>query len=77
MEWADSNVRSHSPTMVNFILRVHRPSGLSATVCLEIYASFEFQAILGAGEQLGKLTSTVKQLLDYSTKRVREWDGLA
>ncbi|KAF8135605.1 TPR-like protein [Boletus edulis] len=36
----------------------------SATVCLEIYASFEFQPMLGAGEQLRKLTITVKQLVD-------------
>ena len=75
MEWVDSNVRSLSPTGVSFD-RVRRPSDLSATVCLEVYASFEFQPMLGAGEQLRKLTITVEQLLDASSKDVREWDGI-
>jgi hypothetical protein len=30
--------------------------------------------MLGAGEQLRKLTITVEQLLDRSAKGVREWD---
>ena len=39
-------------------------------------ASFEFQPMLSAGEQLRKLTITVEQLLDCSAKVVREWDGV-
>ena len=45
---------------------------MSATVCLEVYASFEFQPMLGAGEQLRRLTITVEQLLDRSAKAARE-----
>jgi hypothetical protein len=76
MEWANSNVRSPSPTGVSPD-RVPRPSDLSATVCLEVYASFEFQPMSGAasGELLRKLTITLEQLLDRSAKDVREWDG--
>ena len=73
MEWTDSNVRSPSPTGVSPD-RVCRPSDLLTTICLEVYASFEFQPMLGAGEQLRKLTITVEQLLDRSAKDVREWD---
>ncbi|KAG6371090.1 hypothetical protein JVT61DRAFT_10630 [Boletus reticuloceps] len=47
-----------------------RPSDPSATVCLEVYASFECQPMLGTGEQLRKLTVTVKQLLDCSEKHI-------
>ena len=54
--------------------RVPRPSDLSAAVRLEVYASFEFQPMLGAGEQLRKLAVTVEELLDYSAKDFREWD---
>jgi len=54
--------------------RVRRPSDSSATVCLEVYASFELQPMLGAGEQLRELTITVEELLDRSAKDVREWD---
>ena len=32
--------------------------------------------MLGAGEQLRKLSITVQQLLDRSAKDVREWDGV-
>ena len=32
--------------------------------------------MLGAGEQLRKLTFTVEQLLDRSAKDIREWDRL-
>ena len=39
-----------------------------------MYASFEFQPVLGAGEQLRRLATTVEQLLDRSTKGFREWD---
>jgi len=56
--------------------RIHRPSDLSAVVCFEVYASFELQPTLGDGEQLRRLTITVEQLLDYSAKDVREWDGV-
>ncbi|KAF8129538.1 CHAT domain-containing protein, partial [Boletus edulis] len=48
----------------------YKPSDPSATVCLEVYASFEFQPMLGAGEQLRKLTITVKQLLDRGEKHI-------
>ncbi|KAG6376580.1 hypothetical protein JVT61DRAFT_1558 [Boletus reticuloceps] len=49
---------------------LHQPSDLSATVCLEVYASFEFQPMLGTGEHLRNLTTTVDQLLDCSAKHV-------
>ena len=48
------------------------PSVLSAAICLEVYASFEFQPMLGSGEQLRKVTITMEQLLDHSATRVRE-----
>ena len=48
------------------------PSILSAIVRLEIYASFEFQPMLGSGEQLRKITITMGQLLDRSTTGVCE-----
>ncbi|KAF8436571.1 CHAT domain-containing protein [Boletus edulis BED1] len=47
-----------------------RPSDPSATVCLEVYASFECQPMLGTGERLRKLTVTVQQLLDRSEKHI-------
>ena len=71
MEWADSIVRPPSSTGVSPD-SVRRPSDLSVTVYLEVYASFELQPMLGAGEQLRKLTVTVEQLLDRSTKDVCE-----
>lgn len=52
------------------------PSALSATVRLEVYASFEFQPMLGTEEQLRELTVTVTQLLDYSAAGTREWNQL-
>ena len=73
MEWADSNVSSPLSNGVSPD-RVRRPSDLSATIYLEIYASFEFQPMLGAGEQLRKLKITVEQLMDRSAKDVRKWD---
>ena len=68
---ADSNVRPpfskwDSPD------RVRRPSDLSATVFLEIYATFEVQPILSAGMQIRRLAVTVEQLLDRSAKVVCE-----
>ena len=53
--------------------RVYSPSTLSATISLEIYASFEFQPMLGDGEQLRQLTITMEQLLDRDARDVREW----
>ena len=47
------------------------PSVLSATVRLGVYASFEFQPMLGSGEQLQEFTITVEQLLDHSATGVR------
>jgi hypothetical protein len=79
MEWVSSNVRSpfsDCPTGISPD-RVCRPSEMSATICLEVYASFEFQPMLGAGEQLRKLTITVEQLLNRGAKHVREWDGVS
>lgn len=74
MEWTDANVRFPVPIGVSPD-GVRRPLDLSATVCIEIYASFEFQPMLGAGELLRKVTITMEQLLDRSAKGVREWDG--
>jgi len=54
---------------------VRRPSDPSASVCLEVYASFELQPTLGAGEQLRELTITVEELLDRSANDICEWDG--
>ncbi|KAI9567762.1 CHAT domain-containing protein [Boletus coccyginus] len=54
---------------------VRRPSDLSATVCLQVYASFELQPMLGTGERLRELIITVEELLDCSAKDIREWDG--
>ena len=48
------------------------PSVLLAAVRLEVYASFEFQPMLGSGEQLQELTITMEQLLDHSATGVRE-----
>jgi hypothetical protein len=75
MEWADPIVRSLFSKWVSPD-SIRRPSALWATVCLELYAPFEFQPMLGAGELLRKLTITVEQLLDHSAKDVREWDGV-
>ena len=49
------------------------PSVLSALVRLEVYASFEFQPMLGSGELLRKFTITMEQLLDRSATGVREF----
>ncbi|KAF8125430.1 CHAT domain-containing protein [Boletus edulis] len=46
------------------------PSDLSATVCLEVYASFELDPMLGTGEHLRKLTITAEQLLDRSARDI-------
>ena len=49
------------------------PSDLSATVCLRVYASFEFQPMLGNGEHLRVLTTTVEQLLDHGLQEIRKY----
>ena len=50
---------------------------MSATTRLEVYASLEFQPMLGSGEQHRRLTTTVGQLLDRSTNDVCEWDAIS
>ena len=47
------------------------PSILSAVIRLEVYASFEFQPMLGSGEQLRKIMITMEQLSDRSATGVR------
>jgi len=76
MEWADSNVRYPTFPTGASPDRLCRPSDPLATICLEVYASFELQPTLGAGEQLRELAITVKELLDCSAKDVREWVGV-
>jgi hypothetical protein len=73
MGWADPNVRLHYLPFTFSPNRGCRPSDPSATVHLEIYASFEFQPILGNGELLRTLAHTVDRLLDHSSNDVREW----
>ncbi|KAF8121610.1 TPR-like protein [Boletus edulis] len=69
LEWKTENKRSSvKGDVVEWSGPIPIPSDPSATVHLEVYASFEFQPMLGAGEQLRKLTVTVKQLLDRSEK---------
>ncbi|KAF8119819.1 CHAT domain-containing protein [Boletus edulis] len=71
LEWRTDNKRpSVNDDVVEWSGPIPIPSDPSATVCLEVYASFEFQPMLGAGEQLRKLTITVKQLLDRGEKRI-------
>ena len=50
-----------------------RPSVLSAVIRLGVYASFEFEPMLGSGEQLQKFAITVEQLLDCSATGIREF----
>ena len=33
--------------------------------------------MLGAGEQLREVATTVEQLLDRNAKAIREWDGVS
>ncbi|KAF8444140.1 hypothetical protein L210DRAFT_3112705 [Boletus edulis BED1] len=69
LEWKTENKRSSvKGDVVEWSGPIPIPSDPSSTVHLEVYASFEFQPMLGAGEQLRKLTVTVKQLLDRSEK---------
>lgn len=73
MDWADPNVRSLSLSLIKVSLdRASSPSVLSATIHLEVYASFEFEPMLGAGEQLRELAVTTEQLLGFSAKDAGE-----
>ncbi|KAF8443849.1 hypothetical protein L210DRAFT_3643442 [Boletus edulis BED1] len=70
-EWRTENKRSSvTDDVVEWRGPIPLPSDRSATVALEVYASFEFQPMLGTGEHLRKLTITVDQLLDRSTRHV-------
>ncbi|KAF8443803.1 CHAT domain-containing protein [Boletus edulis BED1] len=70
-EWRTENKRSSaSDDVIEWRGPIPLPSDRSATVALEVYASFEFQPMLGTGEHLQKLTITVDQLLDRSTRHV-------
>ncbi|KAF8132587.1 CHAT domain-containing protein [Boletus edulis] len=71
LEWRTENkCSSVKDDVVEWSGPIPIPSDPSATVCLEVYASFEFQPMLGAGEQLRKLTITVIQLLDRSENHI-------
>ncbi|KAF8436624.1 CHAT domain-containing protein [Boletus edulis BED1] len=71
LEWRTENKRSSvKDDVVEWSGPIPIPSDPSATVRLEVYASFEFQPMLGAGEQLRKLTVTMKQLLDRGEKHI-------
>ncbi|KAF8436587.1 CHAT domain-containing protein [Boletus edulis BED1] len=71
LEWRTENKRSSvKGDVVEWSGPIPIPSDQSATVCLEVYASFEFQPMLGAGEQLRKLTITVEQLSDCGEKHI-------
>ncbi|KAF8138812.1 TPR-like protein [Boletus edulis] len=71
LEWRTENKRSSvNDGVVEWSGPIPIPSDLSATIYLEVYASFEFQPMLGAGEQLRELAITVVQLLDCSAKDI-------
>ncbi|KAG6373736.1 hypothetical protein JVT61DRAFT_5876 [Boletus reticuloceps] len=71
LEWRSENKRSSvNDGVVEWSGPIPIPSDLSATIYLEVYASFEFQPMLGAGEQLRELAITVAQLLDCSAKDI-------
>ncbi|KAI9569441.1 CHAT domain-containing protein [Boletus coccyginus] len=71
LEWRTENKRSSvSHDLVEWSGPIPIPSDLSATICFEVYASFEFQPMLGAGEQLRDLSINVEQLLNRSAKDV-------
>ncbi|KAF8132474.1 CHAT domain-containing protein [Boletus edulis] len=70
-EWRTENKRSSvSDDVVEWLGPIPLPSNRSATVGLEVYASVEFQPMLGTGEHLRTLTITVDQLLDCSAKHI-------
>ncbi|KAH0828798.1 hypothetical protein J3R83DRAFT_3244 [Lanmaoa asiatica] len=69
LEWRTENkCLSVNDDVVQWDAPIPIPSDLSTTVCLEIYASFEIQPMLGNGEQLRMLSTTVEQLLNNSAK---------
>jgi hypothetical protein len=71
LEWRTTNKRASVNTdVVEWAGPIPIPSDPSATVHLEIYASFEFQPILGNGELLRTLAPTVDRLLDHSSNDV-------
>ncbi|KAI9462573.1 CHAT domain-containing protein [Boletus coccyginus] len=71
LEWRTEHKRSSvNIDVVEWNGPIPIPSDPSATVCLEVYASFELQPTLGAGERLRELTITVEDLLDCSAKDV-------
>ncbi|KAG6371186.1 hypothetical protein JVT61DRAFT_9808 [Boletus reticuloceps] len=70
LEWRTENMPSSVNGDVEWNGPIPIPSDLSATICLDVYASFEFQPTLGDGEQLRKLTITVEQLLNCSANDV-------
>ncbi|KAF8132500.1 hypothetical protein EV363DRAFT_1328599 [Boletus edulis] len=70
-EWRTENKRSSaSDGVVKWRGPIPLPSDRSATIGLEVYASFEFQPMLGTGEHLRTLTITVDQLLNCSAKHI-------
>ncbi|KAG6371295.1 TPR-like protein [Boletus reticuloceps] len=70
-EWRTENKRSSvSDDVVEWRGPIPLPSDRSATIGLEVYASFEFQPMLGTGEHLRTLTITADQLLDCSAKHI-------
>ncbi|KAF8119907.1 CHAT domain-containing protein [Boletus edulis] len=70
LEWRTENKRSFvNGDVVQWDGPIQMPSDPSATVRLEVYATFEFQPILGTGELLRKISLTVEQLLDRSARQ--------
>ncbi|KAF8127667.1 hypothetical protein EV363DRAFT_1401026 [Boletus edulis] len=75
LEWRTENkCSSVKDDVIEWSRPIPLPSDPSVTICLEVYASFEFQPMLGTGEQLRELQITVEQLLDRSANDVRVWD---
>ncbi|KAI9566383.1 hypothetical protein HD554DRAFT_1189325 [Boletus coccyginus] len=70
-EWRTEHKRSSvNHNVVEWSGPIPIPSDPLAAVYLEVYASFELQPTLGAGEQLREMTITVEQLLDHSVKDI-------
>lgn len=67
MEWADPIVSSPFSNWGQSSQNL-RPSDLSATTSREVYAFFEFQHTLSAGERPPEVMILVKQLLEHSAK---------
>ncbi|KAN0086141.1 CHAT domain containing protein [Tylopilus felleus] len=71
LEWRTENKPSSvNNDVVEWSGPIPISSDMSATTRLEVYASLEFQPMLGSGEQHRRLTTTVGQLLDRSTNDV-------